>query len=70
MLYVDCPSMITGVVDVIPASLSPQYNTIGELQCTNGGALFLNDAPISNETSCNVTAQWNIPININCYTGN
>ena len=49
---------------------SPQYNTLGELVCKNNGALLLNDQLLSTtETKCNVTAQWTIPDNVDCYTG-
>ena len=53
---------------VNPAFAPPQYNTLGELVCNNGGALFSNNALISTETMCNVTAQWTIPDNADCYT--
>ena len=49
---------------------SAHYNTLGELFCTNNEALFLMDQVLSTtETVCNVTAQWTIPDNVDCYTG-
>ena len=53
---------------VIPAAL-PQYNATGEFVCTNGGALFSNNASVSNVTNCNATAQWTTLDDIKCYTG-
>ena len=51
------------------AAGSSGYNTRGELVCTNGGALFSNNASISTETVCNVVAHWIIPDNADFYTG-
>ena len=45
------------------------YNARGELVCNNDGVLFSNNTLVSNETVCQVTAQWSIPDYINCYTG-
>ena len=56
------------MINVNPAFAPPQYSTLGELVCNNGGALFSNNASISTETICNVTAQWTIPSNADCYT--
>ena len=68
LLYADCPSDIDEMLTVIPAGL-PQYNATGELVCTNGGALFLNNVSVSNATMCNATAQWTTLDDIKCYTG-
>ena len=57
------------MLTVQPAALPPQYNTLGEVVCSNGEALFPNDVSVSIETLCNATAQWIIPGNTVCYTG-
>ena len=54
---------------VQPAVLPAQYNTPGELVCTNGGALFSSNVSVSNATKCNATAQWSRLDDLNCYTG-
>ena len=69
ILFADCSTDISQMLTVQPAALQPQYNTFGELVCTNGGVLFSNNKSVSTETMCNVTAQWIIPDNANCYTG-
>ena len=55
--------------NVNPAFVPPQYDTPGELVCNNGGVLFSNNAYLSSETMCNVTAEWIIPDSAVCYTG-
>ena len=69
-LFADCPSTTTNPILSVNYVGSAYYNTLGELVCTNNGALFLNDQFLSTtETVCNVTAQWTIPDNVDCYTG-
>jgi len=60
MLYFsDCPALVNEMLTVNFASPA-QYNTIGELVCNNGGALFSNNISVSNETTRNATAQWSL----------
>ena len=69
ILFADCSTDINQMLTVQPAALQPQYNTLGKLVCNNDGVLFSNNKSVSTETKCNVTAQWIIPDNANCYTG-
>ena len=57
------------MLSVKPANGFQGYNISGKLVCNNGGALFANNAPISNETICNEIAQWKIHNDVDCYTG-
>ena len=57
------------MLTVYTAGQPSQFNTIGYLVCNNGGALFSNNKSTTPETVSNVTAQWNIPDNVYCYTG-
>ena len=69
-IYADCPSSLNNDMLIVnPAFMPPQYNTSGELECTNGGALFLGNASYSNKTFCNKTAQWDIDDASVCCTG-
>ena len=57
------------MLSVKPANGLLGYNTSGKLVCNNDGALFANNAPISDKTKCNEIAQWNIHKDFDCYTG-
>ena len=67
--FAECPLLINDTLSVKPANGSREYNISGKLVCNNGGALFANNAPISDEIKCNKIAQWNVHNDVDCYTG-
>ena len=51
-------------------SMNRNFGAVGDLICTNNGSLFSKNTSVSNTTTiCDVTAQWIVDNEVECYTG-